>query len=125
MRFAAHDVIDEHYIPAEKPLKYAPHWPQAVLRVRFTLRSPEVAHDDDARSVVNEIAQRWQRSPHPGVISDGSVCKRDIEVDANENPLAANIDVLHGLLGEHGPSAVSAPDMTAGAFPRPLRFLPN
>ena len=72
VRLGADDVVDEDDVAAEQALQHAAHRPQRELRVRLALRPAEVADDDDAGAVVDEVAQRRQRRAHAGVVGDGA-----------------------------------------------------
>ena len=64
------------------------------------LGTAEVAHEDDASVVLDEILDGGKGSLDAGGIAHDAVLDRHIEVNANENAFAVDIDVADGLLGK-------------------------
>ena len=60
----------------------------------------EVAHEDDASIVLNEIVDGGQGSLDAGGVANDAILDRHVEVNADENALAVDIDVADGLLGK-------------------------
>ena len=60
----------------------------------------EVAHEDDASVVLNEIVDGGQGSLDTGSVTNDAILDRHVEVNADENALAVDIDVADGLLGK-------------------------
>ena len=65
--------------------------------VDLAVRTPEVAGQDHDRALLEEVDQGRQAGPDPGVIGDPPVVERDVEVGAQEDALAADVDVADGL----------------------------
>ena len=63
-------------------------------------RAAEVAHEDDARVVIDQVLDRGQRGLDAGGVADDAVLDRHVEVNADQDALAVDIDVADGLLGE-------------------------
>ena len=64
------------------------------------LRTAEVAHEDDASVVLNEVVDGGQGSLDTGGVANDAILDRHVEVNADENALAVDIDVADGLLGK-------------------------
>ena len=64
------------------------------------LRTAEVAHEDDASVVLNEVVDGGQGSLNTGGVANDAILDRHVEVNADENALAVDIDVADGLLGK-------------------------
>ena len=65
-----------------------------------TLGAAEVAHEDDASVVLNEVVDGGQGSLDTGGVANDAILDRHVEVNADENALAVDIDVADGLLGK-------------------------
>ena len=62
-----------------------------------------MAHDDDLRSVIDQIPKRRQGGSDTSVVGDRpDVGQRHVEVHTDEDTLVPDVDVLDGLLPEHG-----------------------
>ena len=64
------------------------------------LGTAEVAHEDDASVVLNEVVDGGQGSLDAGGVANDAILDRHVEVNADENALAVDIDVADGLLGK-------------------------
>ena len=64
------------------------------------LGTAEVAHEDDASVVLNEIVDGGQGSLDTGGVANDAILDRHVKVNADENALAVDIDVADGLLGK-------------------------
>ena len=64
------------------------------------LGTAEVAHEDNASIVLNEIVDGGQGSLDTGGVANDAILDRHVEVNADENALAVDIDVADGLLGK-------------------------
>ena len=61
----------------------------------FPFGRADVGADDDPRSLIQKIVDGGQGRPDAGVVDDVSlVIERHVEIDAQENPLARDVDVL-------------------------------
>lgn len=67
-------------------------------------RTAEMAHEDDARAVVDEFLDGGQRRADARVVGDGAVLHRHVEVDAHEHALAARVQLVDVLISAMGPS---------------------
>ena len=61
---------------------------QAELGVRFTLRPPQVAHENDRRAVVQQVVYCWQSCLDPGIVRNLTVGQRNVEIDPHQRFLA-------------------------------------
>ena len=64
------------------------------------LGTAEVAHENDASVVLNEVVDGGQGSLDAGGVANDAILDRHVEVNADENALAVDIDVADGLLGK-------------------------
>ena len=64
------------------------------------LGTAEMAHEDDASVVLNEVVDGGQGSLDTGGVANDAILDRHVEVNADENALAVDIDVADGLLGK-------------------------
>jgi hypothetical protein len=67
--------------------------PQAQLRGRFPLRASEMAGEHDGRAMVDRVLDGRQRRADPGVVANHPVLQRHVEVDADEDALALEIQI--------------------------------
>ncbi len=67
---------------------------QAELRRRLALRPPQVRRKNDRRALVERVVNGRQRRGDARVVGDRAVLDRHVEVDADEDALAAEIEVL-------------------------------
>jgi len=56
--------------------------------------------DRDAAGV-DYLAHRWDYGADAGVVGDAAVHDRDVDVDAHENALSCQIDVIESCKGRH------------------------
>ena len=93
------------------------HRLEAVLRIRLSLRPAEVRGEDHRRIAFERVLDRGQRRPHAGVVADHPVLQRDVEVHADEDTLALQIEVpdreFHDGL-RSGPGRLALPRRAAG-----------
>lgn len=59
-----------------------------------------MAHEDDASVVLNEVVDSGQGCLDAGGVANDAILDRHVEVNADENALAVDIDVADGLLGK-------------------------
>ena len=64
------------------------------------LGTAEVAHEDDASVVLNEVVDGGQGSLDTGGVANDAILDRHVKVNADENALSVDIDVADGLLGK-------------------------
>src|SRR5437879_669951 len=84
-------VRDEGHLAPEMCRELASDRSKRKLRVR-TGGASKVRHDDHRGSAMHEIPQRRYRGLDAGVVRDLAVGHRDVEVFADENPLARDVD---------------------------------
>ena len=86
-------VAGEHDRPAQQRGQRRDQRLQAELRRDLALRPSEVRGEDDGRALVERVLNRRQRGPDPRVVADHAVLDRDVEVDADEDALAGQVEV--------------------------------
>ena len=105
----------------EKLRKPRGYRPKAELRCHGSLRPAEVAGErDHRRTVIQRVLDRRNRGADACVVADASLFERDVEVDADEDPLTLQIEVFDRQL-----SQMCQPfPLTSGPPPqRPLQSL--
>ena len=55
--------------------------------------------EDDARAVLARVAHRRQRRRDARRVGDRAVLQRDVEVDADEDALAGEVELIDGAHG--------------------------
>ena len=74
---------------------------QRRVRVRHALGPAEMREDQHDRAAVGEFGDGRQRRTQPGVVGDGAIRHRDVEVFADQHALAADlthvVERLEGL----------------------------
>ena len=68
--------------------------------VEDVVGTAHVGAEDDLGAMVREVLYGGQRAHDALGVSNGSVLHGDVEVAADQNPLAGNVDVFHSLLVE-------------------------
>ena len=101
LRRRADAVVDELHGPSEQLREVTCDGRQAELRVRLSLRPAEVAGEDDRGAALERVSNRRQRRRDPRVLGDPAVLQRNVEVDAGEDTLALEVEVLNRQL-RHG-----------------------
>jgi len=66
--------------------------------IAFFGRAAEVAHQDEAAAVVEDVFDRGEGAGDPGVVFDDPFFDRNVEVHAHDNALAFEIDVAKRFL---------------------------
>src|SRR5699024_12820863 len=61
---------------------------QGELRIRLSLRTPEVGHDDDPGAGLGEFADRPGRAQDPPPVGDHAVVHRHVEIAADQHRAA-------------------------------------
>jgi hypothetical protein len=115
----AHAVAREHHALPQQLLELRHDGLQAILLVGLAVRPAQVRHEDDGLgAMVDGVFDGRQRAHDALVVGDvlGGV-EGHIEVDADEDPLVGQVDVLNReLIGEgHFGYAGSAIDCDGGA----------
>ena len=86
-------VAREHDLPPEERREVRRDRLEAVFRVRLAFRTTQVRGEDDGGALVERVLDGRQRRAHAGVVADDAVLERHVEVDADENALALEIEV--------------------------------
>jgi hypothetical protein len=82
---------------------------ERVLRVRLSLRLPEVGSAEDARPALEKVADRRERLADPRVVPDASLFERDVEIHPQKDAFAFDRQIPNGFHGAH----LSADRMTS------------
>jgi len=72
--------------------------PQAQAVLDLSVRSTEMARQDDLGALGQEGVDRRDRRTDPRVVGDLAVGERDVEVDTDEDALARGVEVANGQL---------------------------
>ena len=107
LRRRADAVVDELHGPSEQLREVTCDGRQAELRVRLSLRPTEMAGEDDGGAAIERVSNRRQRRRDPRVVGDPAVLQRNVEVDANEDALALEVEVLDRELRHYSPFLTS------------------
>jgi hypothetical protein len=92
LRGLADDVAGQLHVDAEQLAEAGGDGSQRVLGVDLALGAAEVGHDDDAGAGVAQRGQRRERGADAAVVGDVLLSvQRDVEVAADEDPLAREI----------------------------------
>ncbi len=67
---------------------------ERIFRARRTVRAAEVREHDRARALLVQVAQRRERRHEPRLVGDGAVLHRDVEIFADDDALAADVEIL-------------------------------
>ena len=99
----AHDVvvIGKHDGLAQVLGEALGHGRQGELGLRAVLRLAQMAAQDHAAAVGDQLLDRRERGDDALVVGDLAVLHRDVEVTAHEHLFAGHFDVVNSLLG-HG-----------------------
>ena len=91
--------------------------PQRERWIRGPLRPAQMGADDEGRPPVEGEPQGREGGANPGVVADDAVAHGNVEVDAHEQPVPVEIEVVEGSLA-HG--CLMPPSKGAGPrfFPR-------
>ncbi len=93
VRGVADAVFGERHRPAEQLREPGGHRTQAHVGIRLAFRPPQVAREDHRAAAFEHVLNRRQRSADAGVVADHAVLQRDVEVDADEDPLALEVEI--------------------------------
>jgi hypothetical protein len=94
LHLVADTLIDERDRPAEQFAEPVRNRAQAELRILFSLRPAQMAREHCGRAVVERVLNRRQAGAQPRVVVNPSVFQRHVEVDANEDALAFEVEIL-------------------------------
>ena len=75
---------------------------EAQRVVDLALGPAQVAGQDHAGAALQQVADRGQAGADAGVVGDPTVVERDVQVRAQEDALAGDVDVTNRLLVERG-----------------------
>src|SRR5437762_2888775 len=76
---------------------------EAVLRIGFSFRPPQMRREDDRRALFERVADRRQCRANPSVVANRAVFDRHVEVDADEDALATKRQVFDRAHGDGAP----------------------
>jgi hypothetical protein len=82
--------LGERHVDAEQLARALRHRLQAELGLAV-LRPAEVRGEDEPGPALAQRLQRGKRGADAGVVGDRAVLERDVEVDPDEDPLAAEV----------------------------------
>ncbi len=72
---------------------------QAIFLIRLSLWSAKVGHEDDSRSVLQQVLYGGKRCADARIVRNMLFCiERHIEIDAHQRTLPGNIDITDGFL---------------------------
>ena len=81
---------------ALQPFRYGR---QAVFRIELPVGTAQVGTQDDLGPFIDDVIDGGQRGPDTGVIGDlKRIIERDIEIGADDHPLAAQLHIVDDLL---------------------------
>ncbi len=95
------------------------HWRKAVLGHRLAFRATEVRGENDRGALFEGVPDRRQRCADAGVVANHAVLDGYVEVDADEDTLAGQIEIFDGEF-HHTGSRLQAPGSWLPAV-RPCR----
>ena len=96
-------VAGDRHVPAEELRQPLRDGPQAEAVLDLAVGPAEVAREDDPRAVGEQVVDGRDGGADARVVGDLAVLERDVEVDADEDALAGDVDVADGQL-VHGRS---------------------
>ena len=70
------------------------HLAQAVLRVDLTFRAPEMTHQDNRCTPIDEVINRGNRRSDSGVVPNGIPVHGNVEIHAYQDPLSLYVGLL-------------------------------
>ena len=89
----ADDVLGQPDGRAEQLAEAVADGRQAVPGVRLALRPAQVRHDDRDRAAVEQVPQQRDAGPDAAVVGDAGAVERDVQVAADQDPLAGDVEV--------------------------------
>ena len=91
------DAIEgERYRPAEKFFELFRGGLDGIFWIGTTLGAAEMRSEDQAPALLNGEAERGQCLANAGIVGDDAVFQGNVEVHANENAFAPEIQVVDG-----------------------------
>src|SRR2546423_13420102 len=82
--------------PLEKFLELGGDRGERILWIRTALGPAKMRCEDEASAFLDGEAQGRERLANARVVGNRAIIQRDIEVDANEHALAAQIEIVDG-----------------------------
>src|SRR5205085_2857029 len=108
---------------AQKSAQMLRHRRERIVGLKLPFgRPPEVRGDHDRRAFVERVLYAGQRGANARVVADAAVLYRDVEIRANEDPLAAQVHVGHALELHYFTWASSAPTVANAAVTSSMRL---
>src|SRR5258707_2918079 len=96
-RFAA-TVVSEPDRLGQQSRQMFSYGTQAVFLHSLTLRSAQMRSQDHARAMFGCVLDGWNRGADPGVVFDLAVFDGNVEVNADEDAPAVQVEVTDGTL---------------------------
>ena len=84
---------------AEKFFQFFRGGPEGIFWIGTALGPAEMRSEDEAAAFLNGEAERGNRFADACVVGDDAVFQRNVEVHADENAFAAEVEVVDGELG--------------------------
>ena len=91
-------VAGDRHVAAQELGQPLPDRPQAQAVLDLAVRTAEVAGQDDRGAALQQGVDGRDGGPDPRVVGDLAVRQRDVEVDADEDAFAGDVDVADGEL---------------------------
>src|SRR5260370_31916737 len=83
---------------AEKLFKLFRDGLHGIFQVRAAFGTAEMRSENEAGAFLDGKADRWERFADAGVVGDHAVFERNVEVHADEDALAAKVEIADGEL---------------------------
>src|SRR5262245_61033228 len=111
-------VVRKRHVPAEQLARTLRDGTQAHLRVRLPLRTSQMRREDDGSGAgIERVCDRRQRLFDACVVTDDAALERHVEVDADEDEPAPEVQITNGLLGHVDPSRSTVTTRLTSALP--------
>jgi hypothetical protein len=94
----AHGLAYELHASSKEGRKVLANRLQAEFGLRFSFGPAEERGDHERSVPLEEKSQRGKRFPDAGVVGDGPVLERHVEVGANEDPASLDVEVRNAQL---------------------------
>jgi hypothetical protein len=95
---------EDHVSAANCPAQRRDQRPEGKIGVSLSLRATEMRHHDYFGAPVEERVDSRREPLDPGRIGHNAVLHRDVQIGAQQHPLAARVDVVETSKCRHRPS---------------------
>ena len=85
----------------EQALQFGGDGLERKLRIDFAIRPAQVREHDRARARVAQVAQRLERRDQAGLVADGAVFERNVEILTDDDTPAAQVPCIAQALEAH------------------------